>query len=321
MVLFGMTVVHVLGWTGRADPTTRATFFPLSLPLALGPLLFGYVHALARDRPPARETLHFLPAATQFAYLAAALLMPEPVRMAWKEIVHDDVVKPLIEGAVLLSLGGYGIAGLRLLGRYRAWLAQARSDADLYAGRWIGRVLTALLLTLAALGAIRLHTWYVGELDTGPLQMWFAAWSVWLGVEGWRHSERIFPPMEADEPSASAPPDHDWAALGERWREATAAAGWWRESDLTLTELARRLGTNTAYLSRAVNEGLGLNFNAFINRMRSEEVAKLISKDPASRDLLQLALDAGFSSKATFNRAFRAACGLTPSEFRRRLRS
>lgn len=88
-----------------------------------------------------------------------------------------------------------------------------------------------------------------------------------------------------------------------------------------MAELARRLGTNTAYLSRAINQGLSLNFNAFVNRMRSDEVAKRMQEDPAARDLFQLALDAGFSSKATFNRAFRAAYGLTPSEFRRRLRS
>lgn len=83
----------------------------------------------------------------------------------------------------------------------------------------------------------------------------------------------------------------------------------------------RRLGANTAYLSRAVNEGLGVNFNAFVNRMRAEEVARRMKADPAARDLLQLALNAGFSSKATFNRAFRAAFHLSPSEFRRRLRS
>jgi Helix-turn-helix domain len=35
------------------------------------------------------------------------------------------------------------------------------------------------------------------------------------------------------------------------------------------------------------------------------------------RDLLDLALAAGFSSKASFNRAFRAAFGVTASEYRR----
>jgi len=34
--------------------------------------------------------------------------------------------------------------------------------------------------------------------------------------------------------------------------------------------------------------------------------------------VLTLALDAGFNSLGPFNRAFKAATGLTPSEFRRR---
>lgn len=317
VVLVGMMTVYVLGWTGRADPPPGAAFFPLSLPLALGPLLYGYVHALATGRTLDREPLHFLPAAAQFLYLTAVLLTPDPARAAWKENVHDDVIKPLIEGAVLLSLTGYSIAGLRLLGGYRRWLALARSDADHYAGRWIGATLGALLVTLAALTAVRLYTWNVGELETWPLQLWLAAWSIWLAVEGWRHSERAFPPMEADTPALAAPPGHDWGELGERWRASTEAAGWWREPDLTLAELARRLGTNTAYLSRAVNEGLGMNFNAFVNRMRAGEVARRMQADPNARDLLPLALDAGFSSKATFNRAFRSAYGVAPSQYRR----
>ena len=37
---------------------------------------------------------------------------------------------------------------------------------------------------------------------------------------------------------------------------------------LTKDELARRLGTNTAYLSRGLNEGLGLGFAEAINGLR-----------------------------------------------------
>lgn len=317
VVLVGMMTVYVIGWTGRADPPPLAAFFPLSLPLALGPLLFGYVHALATGRRLAREPLHFVPAAAQFFYLAIVLLLPDAPRAEWKEDVHDDFVKPLIEGAVLLSLAGYSTAGLRLLGQYRGWLVRARSDADLYACRWVGRTLGALLGTLAALTALRLYTWNIGELEAWPLQLWFAAWSAWLAVEGWRHGERAFPPMESEEPELSEPAQRDWRALGERWAKEAEDAGWWREPDLTLAELARRLGTNTSYLSRAVNEGLGMNFNSFVNRMRAGEVARLMQADPRARDLLTLALDAGFSSKATFNRAFRSAYGIAPSHYRR----
>lgn len=321
-VLAGITSVHVLGWTGRVEPPAEVVFFPLNLPLALGPLLYGYVHALARGEPPRRERLHYAPAAAQFGYLCAALLTPEPARLAWREAVHDDVVKPLIEAAVLLSLSGYAVAGLRLLARYRAWLQAARSDADRYASRWMASVLAALLAILAALTAVRIHTWYIGEIETGPLQLWLAAWSAWLGVEAWRHSGRAFPVMNLEPPTSAAASADDWAVQGARWRETTQAAGWWREPDLTLSELSRRLGTNTAYLSRAVNEGLGMNFNTFVNGMRVEEVARQVRADPRSAcDLMGMALDAGFSSKATFNRAFRAVYDMSPSEFRRRLKS
>ena len=54
------------------------------------------------------------------------------------------------------------------------------------------------------------------------------------------------------------------AELGARWRAIIIEAKCWRNPDLTMATLARRLGTNTTALSRAMNEGLGLNFNEVI---------------------------------------------------------
>ena len=45
-------------------------------------------------------------------------------------------------------------------------------------------------------------------------------------------------------------------------------------------------------------------------------------EDPGSnRDLLQVALNAGFSAKASFNRVFKSVTGMTPSTYRERARS
>ncbi len=318
LVLAGMMSVYSLGWTGRADVPAPLAFMPFNLPLALGPLLFGYVSALATGRGLSRSILHMTPATAHFVYLCVALTLPEAARAAWKDGPHDHVVKPLLEAATLVSLSLYAIAGLRMLRRYRAWLEQERSDADRYAAHWIARTLIALPVTLLALALLRLYTWFVAELETGPLYLWLGIWATWLGVEGWRYSERRFPAMTAP-PSATFAAGPNWAELGARWKAQTQAQGWWREPELSLADLARRLGTNTAYLSRAVNEGLGMNFNEMINRMRASEAAQLIDSD-ASANLVQIALDAGFSSKATFNRVFRAVYGTSPSE-RRRLRS
>jgi AraC-like DNA-binding protein len=318
LTLAGITSVYSLGWTGRVDVPARLAFMPLNLPLALGPLLFGYVGALATGRGFSRLVLHMTPAAAHFVYLCVVLTLPEAVRLAWKDGAHDHVIKPLMEAATLVSLTLYAIAGLQLHRRYRAWLEQARSDADRYAAQWIAGTLIALLATLLALTLLRLYTWFVGELETGPLYLWLGIWVTWLGVEGWRYSERRFPNMTAPL-AAVIPPGPDWAELGARWQSRTQTEGWWREPDLSLAELAKRLGTNTAYLSQAVNEGLGVNFNEMINGMRAAEASRLIDTDLRAT-LVQIALDAGFSSKATFNRVFRAVYGTSPSE-QRRLRS
>jgi AraC-like DNA-binding protein len=109
--------------------------------------------------------------------------------------------------------------------------------------------------------------------------------------------------------------ERDWPALGARCRERTVAAQWWREPEIDLAELARRLGTNTNYLSRALNEGLGMNFSAFINRLRVEAAQQDLLQPG---EILSIALDVGFRSKASFNRAFKEYVGCTPSEWRAR---
>ena len=92
----------------------------------------------------------------------------------------------------------------------------------------------------------------------------------------------------------------------------------YRSDDLSVASLAARLAVPEYRLRRLINQRLGhRNFNAYINGFRLDE-ARTALADPARRALpvLTIALDAGFQSIGPFNRAFKAATGLTPSEFR-----
>ena len=104
---------------------------------------------------------------------------------------------------------------------------------------------------------------------------------------------------------------------GAEWRQTVLERSLWSDPEITLATLSRQLGTNTSHLSRALNEGLGQNFNEFINRLRVEAVSRQLAEPTEARDLLDLAFAAGFSSKASFNRCFKLYTGLTPTEFRR----
>jgi len=88
------------------------------------------------------------------------------------------------------------------------------------------------------------------------------------------------------------------------------------DSQLTLANLAKQLGVNTTVLSRVINSGFNVNFNDFVNEYRIAEVKNKLSGGAAeTENLLGIALDSGFNSKATFNRAFKKLTGVSPKEF------
>ena len=93
----------------------------------------------------------------------------------------------------------------------------------------------------------------------------------------------------------------------------------WRQEGLTIGKLADQLGLPEYRLRRLINKGLGhRNFAAYLNSYRIEAARAALS-DPAKRRLpvLTIALDLGFGSIGPFNRAFKEATGMTPTEFRR----
>ena len=318
VVLAGMTTPYVFGWRGHREAPDWLAFLPANVPLALAPALYGSIFSRVEGRSPPGGWRHFVPAMLESGYLAACSLLPAEWRHGWKEDPHDHWAKPLIEFAVLVSLFVYGWLAAGLLTRTRSRLRQERSDVDRYALGLVSALVAVLFATAAALTAIRIYANFIAEIDIGPFFLWLAFVSMLLSAEGWRGTAlpAVVPADPATMPDRKS---HDWSALGAKWRDRLDVEGWWREPDLKLTDVARRLGVNASYVSRAFNEGLGSNFNELVNASRAREVARGL-EEGRIRDLTAAALDAGFSSKATFNRAFQATFGMTPTAYRKRLK-
>ena len=91
----------------------------------------------------------------------------------------------------------------------------------------------------------------------------------------------------------------------------------WRDSELTLSDLAARLDSTPHKLSEALNTRVGQTFYDFVNGYRVREVQRRITAGEArSLKMLALAMDAGFASKSTFNEVFKKHTRQTPSGFR-----
>jgi len=92
------------------------------------------------------------------------------------------------------------------------------------------------------------------------------------------------------------------------------------ESELSLAQLAKRLGVHPNYLSQVINEKEGKNFYDYINTLRIEEFKRLIANQANQRfTILSLAYEVGFNSKSSFNRYFKKETSKSPSEYLREL--
>ena len=109
------------------------------------------------------------------------------------------------------------------------------------------------------------------------------------------------------------------AATRQRIRrklDSLAAQGLHMDSALTLRALCQHLRENAHYVSQVINQDLRTTFNDLVNRHRIESAMRALTERP-DRIVLEVALEVGFNSKSTFNRAFREHAGRTPTDWRR----
>jgi len=85
-------------------------------------------------------------------------------------------------------------------------------------------------------------------------------------------------------------------------------------TELREAELAQLAGQSVSAFSRSFRRYTGLPFVQHVNRMRIDLACQLLSSDELS--ITEICFKSGFNNLSNFNRQFRAAKGMSPSEFR-----
>jgi len=107
--------------------------------------------------------------------------------------------------------------------------------------------------------------------------------------------------------------------LVEAARSVLKDQGFYKDPNLTLTRLARRVGVPDRELSRAVNQTLGINVSQFVNRVRLEEAARLLARTDDPVSIIQEQV--GFLTRSNFYREFQKHYGEAPGTYRRKVHS
>ncbi len=126
-------------------------------------------------------------------------------------------------------------------------------------------------------------------------------------------------PQTAMDPVAELPPpepseqDRDIIARVDRLMAAQAL---YRDENLNLSRLAKRLGLPSRQISGAINRSLGVNVSQYVNQLRIREACRLLEETDQS--VTAIMLSSGFQTKSNFNREFRRVTGMSPVDWRER---
>lgn len=227
-----------------------------------------------------------------------------PIRHEWAVIARTFMATGLVAHIVYVALKGR-----------RTDLIERRRKARLFIAFAIS------ILFLADLFGERLYGYYYTPLSVNIVQLsLFLAVIIWSAFWLLRFEGSVL----AFEKTASSPTAEKpvLEAKERQLYDALIAAmdmeKVYLDPALSIGTLAEKVGAPEHQLRTLINKSMGhRNFRSFLNGYRMEDARRALA-DPAKAGLpiLTIAMDSGFASLASFNRAFKQTTGSTPSDFR-----
>ncbi|WP_316846596.1 helix-turn-helix domain-containing protein [Pedobacter psychrodurus] len=107
-------------------------------------------------------------------------------------------------------------------------------------------------------------------------------------------------------------------ALTDRLQKIILGEELYKNPDLKLNDLAKKINISGHQLSQLLNDNLGKSFAAYINGFRINEACELIVNDKGIK-LEAIGYEVGFNSKSTFYTAFKKYKQTTPMQYKEQL--
>jgi AraC-like DNA-binding protein len=322
-VLSWASVGLLIGNTGFGDLHPWLYYIPFLFQMAIGPLFYLYIRSLIfPDRPFARiDWWHFAPVLIDLRYVSVLLLyrvgwVSLPVAKAWFGFPtkHTDAL-------ALAAFLAYLWFSYRLL---KGQAERTETDHSAIDTKWVRK----LLRVFTALAAI--WAFYVG-LEYSPMHEKWVYWEdyviyvplagviYWLGIVTYRQPPKAVAGMPVEKPKmapVNGLKEEEIAQHANSLQRAMQQDRLYLNPQLSVTLLAEHTGIPAKTLSYVLNQHLQKSFNDFVNEYRIEEVKKQMRAPECQHlTIAGMALEAGFNSQATFQRAFKQFTGKSPRQF------
>jgi AraC-like DNA-binding protein len=314
------------------------TFFPFNIAYSLGVCVYFYVLSLTNSERKFtfQDLLLFVPA---LIYVVFRLILFAQ-NLEFKDWFDDNYYVPFFSPLIVVSEFLWNLIFLLLAlkhyRKYRAWLDENFSDTERIKFNWLRNFLYVFTFVFILGSIFDFTNNFVSNLSYIQyfyFQIVLALATYYLAIAGYLRSAEIEPNFEpaneiiskvSSENSVAKPliANDELERLKMNLQNLMTNEKPYLEPQLTLADLSQRVGLNTTFLSYVINQGFGKNFNDFINDYRVAAVKEKLESGAAKNlNLLGIAFECGFNSKATFNRTFKKIAGVSPKEYQTQIKS
>ena len=328
---------YTVGFMGWYDTfrNTKINYYLISLGLATGPLIYYYIKSVSfKDfKFKKKDLLHFIPA---LIYILVKLFIfaYDSTQAGFDQTQNGPAMQYMMENTnVVLStlftihLLVYLILSFRLYFKFRKILENQFSNTYKLQLKWLMLFLICFSFLFIYNTLQMITEGFILDLHWTQ-EWWYQFFSVviviYLGVKGYFTPTENIAQLDISIPQFQAIKESKPKEIFEQ-KEALDALlqlvekeQLYLDPNLSLQKLSRQSKIQIGQLSYIINKGTGQNFNDFINAYRVKDITKKLKSEKYNHlSILAIALDAGFNSKATFNRVFKRLTGKSPSDFRK----
>ncbi len=278
---------------------TLVKFFPF----LYGSFFYLYVRTITVKQPIRwRDGIHFL----GFVVMAGINLpwIFNPWEQSATGFAHFDLMLYLYSVA-------YVFAGLITIRQYRHTLEQQQSNIDGVSLLWID----VMAYFQVIIWFIAVSQWLL-PIKGYNVSIIYMAVAIWMTVMGYLALlQQTVKPLKAIE----TPPQSDdnrFPEVDAKLKQLMEQQQLYLEPSLNIGQLAKKSGYPEYLVSLVINQMYGQTFREYINDLRIEAATLMLQDKMNKQSILNIAYDSGFTSKSTFNSAFKRTHHMTPSEFR-----
>lgn len=296
------------------------TFHALSMPVFVAGVMAAYVllYRMIRTATDAGDGSGRIVLRDHLAFpvlvfsVMGALWLALPSDQLARVVLTSAATNPFAWAISVVCLGyavGYTVSGMVRIGRYRRRRPSRGPHDRVLARLWWGLLVEIVAMPVPVFGLLLGIEPFAGAglwllLAVMPSRVIYAVACFDLLSDNYM----VLPPEPVAAPRNDSPPIHRLSR--ERIDHYIETRKPWLNPAFRIGDMAEDLFSNRAYVSAFINSEYGVNFSRFVNGYRLEEVERLREEARRKKQrvpMLQLILNAGFSSYRSYLRAKDAA--------------